>query len=113
LDSVCSLSHYNGLSSLHSLTAEVKTAGYLPLKLFGVLTSTLALEANAGPRPLTKYRPELRVGFGSMPFPASTIEDFHNARKQGGSDDGVSLLREMNEIEGTILQRHHLIVHQP
>jgi hypothetical protein len=48
-----------------------------------------------------------------MPFPASAIEDFHDARKQGGSDDGVSLLREMNEIEGTILQRHHLIVHQP
>jgi hypothetical protein len=62
--------------------------------------------------PLPKYRPELRVGFGSMPFPASTIEDFHDARKQGGSDDGVSLL-EMNEIEGTILQRYHLIVHHP
>jgi hypothetical protein len=39
-------------------------------------------------------------------FTALTIEEFHDARKQGGSDDGVSLLREMNEIQGTILQRH-------
>src|SRR5258706_14449333 len=42
---------------------------------------------------------------------APTIEDFHDARKQGGSNDGVTLVREMYKIKGTIAQRHLLIVH--
>jgi predicted metal-dependent enzyme (double-stranded beta helix superfamily) len=35
LDSACSLSRYNGLNSLESLTAEVKTAGCLPHNALG------------------------------------------------------------------------------
>ncbi len=44
-------------------------------------------------------------------FTAPTIEDFHDARKQGGSNDGVTLVREMHKVKGTIAQRHLLIVH--
>ena len=42
---------------------------------------------------------------------APTIEDFHDARKQGGSNDGVTFVREMHKVKGTIAQRHLLIVH--
>src|SRR4051812_24966173 len=47
--------------------------------------------------------------WGNVTVPA--IKDFHDARKQGGGNDGVTLLREMDQIQGTILQRHHLVVH--
>jgi hypothetical protein len=39
------------------------------------------------------------------------IEDFHDARKQGGGDHGVAFLREMDEVQGAIVQRDKFIVH--
>jgi hypothetical protein len=41
---------------------------------------------------------------------APTIEGFHDARKQSGSDDGVTFVREMHQVKGTIAQRHLLVV---
>src|SRR5712691_9662133 len=42
---------------------------------------------------------------------APAIEDFHDARKQGGSDHGVAFVREMDEVKGAIVQRDEFIVH--
>src|SRR5215471_20921539 len=42
---------------------------------------------------------------------APAIEDFHDARKQGGGNHGVTFVREMDEVQGSVAQRDEFIVH--